>query len=158
MNTPLSLVALALCCATTLRAAEPDPAAALAAFRNTLAGQVRTAERAFAATMAARDAAAFAGFVSEEALFLGRNVLRGRAAVVEGWSAFFKEPAAPFSWEPESVEVLDSGTLALSSGPVRNPQGEVVATFNSIWRLEIDGKWRVIFDKGCPACPPSAKP
>lgn len=25
---------------------------------------------------------------------------------------------APFSWEPAQVEVLDSGTLALSSGPV----------------------------------------
>jgi len=25
-------------------------------------------------------------------------------------------------------------------------------TYNSIWRLEPDGKWRIIFDKGCPPC------
>jgi len=47
--------------------------------------------------------------------------------------------------------VLDSGTLALSTGPVKDPKGEIVARFNSIWRLE-SGQWRVIFDKGCPVC------
>jgi hypothetical protein len=44
--------------------------------------------------------------------------------------------------------VLDSGTLALSSGPVRSPDGKVFARFNSIWRLEAPGVWRVVFDKG----------
>jgi ketosteroid isomerase-like protein len=120
--------------------------------REALAGQVREAERAFAATMAARDPAAFATFVADEALFFGQGVLRGKAAVVEGWKAFFDGPTAPFSWEPETVEVLESGTLALSSGPVLNADGKRVGTFNSIWRREPDGKWRVVFDKGCPAC------
>jgi ketosteroid isomerase-like protein len=27
-----------------------------------------------------------------------------------------------------------------------------VGTFNSVWRLEADGKWRIVFDKGCPPC------
>lgn len=61
-------------------------------------------------------------------------MLRGRAAVLEGWKAFFDGPAAPFSWEPDQVEVLDSGQLALSTGPVRNPRGGVTARFNSIWQ------------------------
>ena len=52
--------------------------------------------------------------------------------------------------------LLESGTLALSSGPVRNSAGEHVATFNSIWRLEADGKWRIIFDKGSRHCPEPA--
>jgi len=47
------------------------------------------------------------------------------------------------------TRMLDSGTLALSSGPVKDPQGNVVGIFNSIWRLEADGRWRVVFDKGC---------
>ena len=64
---------------------------------------------------------------------------------------FHDEAEAPFSWEPEVVEVLPSGTLAHSSGPVKDPQGTVVATFNSVWRLEADGRWRVVFDKGCSA-------
>ena len=46
------------------------------------------------------------------------------------------------------VEVLESGNLALSSGPVRNASGEEVGRFNSIWRKEADGTWRVVFDKG----------
>jgi ketosteroid isomerase-like protein len=59
---------------------------------------------------------------------------------------------APFSWEPEHVEVLASGTLALSSGPVFGRDGTRIGTFNSVWRLEADGRWRVVFDKGCPPC------
>lgn len=116
----------------------------------TLAAQVRAREVAFAKTMADRDHGAFATFVSEEALFLGATVLRGREAVAEGWKPFFDSATAPFSWEPERVEVIDSGTLAVSSGPVRNPQGERVGTFNSTWRLEEDGEWRVVLDIGCP--------
>jgi ketosteroid isomerase-like protein len=118
-----------------------------------LAEQVRNAERAFAATMAARDQAAFAQHIAEDAVFFdGEKATRGRAAVVAAWKEFFAGPAAPFSWAPETVEVLDSGTLAHSSGPVFDPQGHRVATFNSIWRLEPDGKWRVVFDKGCSGC------
>ena len=54
------------------------------------------------------------------------------------------------TWRPETVEVLPSGTLALTSGPVFAPDGTLTNTFTSVWRLEPDGKWRVIFDKGCP--------
>jgi len=64
---------------------------------------------------------------------------------------FFAGPDAPFSWRPELVEVLDSGTLALTSGPVRDPTGRRTGTFNSIWRREPNDQWRVVFDKGCPA-------
>jgi ketosteroid isomerase-like protein len=110
-------------------------------------------ERAFARTMASRDFAAFVSFVSAEAVFFsGDKPLRGRQAVADRWKAYFEKPDAPFSWEPESVEVLDSGTLALSSGPVRDPAGKIVGTFTSIWRLEKPGKWRIVFDKGNPVC------
>ncbi|GAB3245682.1 YybH family protein [Chitinimonas naiadis] len=119
----------------------------------TLQAQVMAAERAFAKTMADRNFVAFAGFVSEEAIFFsGPKPLHGRQAVVDGWKRFYDQPKAPFSWEPETVEVLPSGTLALSSGPVRDPAGKRVATFNSIWRLESPGTWRVIFDKGEDVC------
>jgi len=116
-----------------------------------LQAQVRSAERAFAKTMADRDHAAFASFLADEAIFFGGAApLRGKAAVAAGWKPYFEGPQAPFSWDPEVVEVLDSGTLALSSGPVKDPQGQVVGIFNSIWRRETDGRWRVVFDKGCP--------
>jgi ketosteroid isomerase-like protein len=117
-----------------------------------LAQQVRAAEQGFAATMARRDSVAFATFLADEAVFFGPGAIRGKAAVVTAWRGFFEGPDAPFSWEPETVEVLDSGTLAISSGPVRNPQGQRIGTFNSIWRREADGTWRVVFDRGCPPC------
>jgi len=115
--------------------------------------QVREAERAFAKTMAARDYLAFESHIADEAIFFGQQrVLRGKAAVAAGWKPFFEGAKAPFSWEPESVEVLDSGTLAFSTGPVRDPEGREIGTFNSIWRREADGRWMIVFDKGCPPC------
>jgi len=111
--------------------------------------QVADAERAFAKTMADRNFAAFTSFLSEEAIFYaGEKPIRGKQAVAADWKRFYEKPEPPFSWEPESVEVLDSGTLALSSGPVRSPDGKVFARFNSIWRLEAPGVSRVVFDKG----------
>jgi ketosteroid isomerase-like protein len=118
----------------------------------TLAAKVRAREAAFAKTMADRDHAAFATFVSEEALFMGRAVLRGRKAVAEGWKPYFEGAKAPFSWQPDRVEVIESGTLAFSTGPVFDPEGKRTGTFNSTWRLEKDGEWRVVLDSGCPPC------
>lgn len=116
-----------------------------------LAAQVRAAEAAFARTMADRNHADFVAHLSEEAIFFSeRGVLRGKSAVAAAWQPYYEGPQAPFSWQPDSVEVLDSGTLAHSSGPVFAPDGRRVATFNSIWRREADGRWRVIFDKGYP--------
>jgi ketosteroid isomerase-like protein len=127
-------------------------AAAHSETREQLTQQVRDAENAFAATMAARDHKAFATFIAEDAVFFGNDAIRGKAAVVDAWKGFYEKPQAPFSWRSEDVQVLDSGQLAHSSGPVFNPKGERVATFNSIWRRESDGRWKVVFDKGCDAC------
>ena len=135
-----------VCVAATLPHAEVD-----------LEQQVRQAERGFAQTMADRDHKAFRSFLSEEAIFFGpRGAIRGAEAVAKAWKPLYEGPQAPFSWEPEIVEVLDSGTLAHSSGPVKTPDGKVTGSFNSIWRLESDGTWRVVFDKGCSAAPSSS--
>jgi ketosteroid isomerase-like protein len=116
--------------------------------------QVTDTERAFAATMKARDHAAFQKFVSDEAVFFSGNgvTLRGKQAVADAWKSYYDSPQAPFSWEPDEVEVVDSGTLAYSGGPVYDPSGKVVGRFNSIWRLEAPGTWRVVFDRGSPVC------
>ncbi len=115
--------------------------------------QVFATERAFARTMADRDYAAFTSFLSDDAVFFsGPEPRRGKQAVADWWKRFYDKPQAPFSWEPEKVEVLDSGNLALSSGPVRDPDGKLIATFTSIWRLEAPGTWRIVFDKGNEVC------
>ena len=120
----------------------------------TIREQVITVERAFARSMADRSFEDFASFISEEAVFFsGPAPLRGKAQVVAWWARYFDTESPPFSWEPDEVEVLASGTLALSSGPVRDPDGKIFARFTSIWRLEAPGTWRIIFDKGSPAVP-----
>jgi len=121
--------------------------------------QVRQTEIAFAKTMADRDHAAFASFLAEEAVFFGPNdVLRGRQQVAEGWKRFYLGEKAPFAWEPERVEVVDSGTLAMSSGPVFDPSGKRIGTFNSVWRREGNGRWRIVLDNGCPSCDCAPRP
>jgi ketosteroid isomerase-like protein len=128
-----------------------QPVAAQPASEPTLRQQVWAAETAFARAMAERDLQAFARWVADEAVFFdGAQALRGKARVVAGWTRFFEGRLAPFSWAPDLVEVLDSGTLALSSGLVRDAEGKVIARFNSIWRQESPGQWRVVFDKGSP--------
>jgi ketosteroid isomerase-like protein len=118
-----------------------------------LARQVRDSENAFAATMAKRDLKAFGTFVAEDAVFFGgKGALRGRSAVVAAWKGLYEGAKPPFSWHSETVEVLATGQLAHSSGPVLDPEGHRVGTFNSIWRRGADGKWLVVFDKGCDAC------
>lgn len=113
--------------------------------------QVFAAESSFAASMAQRDLEAFASHVSSEAIFFSDTVvMRGKRAVIEGWRRYFEKPAAPFSWKPDVIEVLPSGHLAISNGPVFDPAGKKIGNFSSIWRREPDGSWQIIFDKGCP--------
>ena len=139
----LGLASLLLAALTACSTPPPaDPAA--------LERQVADIERAFAKTMADRDLAAFTRFLSDETVFFsGPAPLRGKAAVTTFWKRFYDKPAAPFSWQPERVQVLDSGTLALSTGPVFDAAGKQVASFTSVWRLEAPGVWRIVFDKGC---------
>jgi len=112
--------------------------------------QVFAAESSFAASMAERNLAAFASHVSPEAIFFGdTTVMRGKEEVLARWRGFFTDANPPFSWKPDVIEVLSSGRLALSSGPVFDPKGKKVGSFNSIWRREQDGRWKIIFDKGC---------
>ena len=137
---------LFLACAAVVAAQTPAPGNA------DLKEQVRQTEMAFAKTMADRDHAAFSTFLAGETVFFGAKVTRGAKAVAEQWKPFYQAPKAPFSWAPDTVEVLDSGTLALSSGPVFDPEGKRIGTFNSVWRLQPGGKWKIVFDKGCPPC------
>jgi ketosteroid isomerase-like protein len=142
MRRSISLAALtAVSLSTPLPCQSPSPS---------LKRQVFIAESSFAASMAKRDLEAFASHVSPEAIFFGdTTVMRGKRAVVEGWRGFFAQPQAPFSWKPDVIEVLPSGNLAISNGPVFDPTGKRVGSFSSIWRREPDGSWQIIFDKGC---------
>jgi ketosteroid isomerase-like protein len=123
--------------------------------------QVRCREVGFSQAAEARDTMAFAAFIDPDARFISNSVARGVDAVVTAWSGFF-DPAGPsIKWRPRFVEVLESGGLALSRGPYRvlitdeqGGQSEHWGTFNSVWRLQSDGSWKVVFDAGSPGVTP----
>ena len=118
--------------------------------------QVIATEQAFAKTMATRDFKTFVTFLAPDAVFFSGSAVRhGSAEVAAQWQPYFDGPNAPFSWAPDHVEVLASGKLALSTGPVYQA-GKIVGRFNSIWRLELDNNWRIVFDKGEAVCSPKS--
>jgi ketosteroid isomerase-like protein len=147
---PVPILASLICAALLSACAAPSPPDTYRAER-----EVADTERAFAKTMADRDFAAFKSFLSDDAIFFsgpGQTALRGKQRVADAWQRFYEKPEAPFSWRPEQVQVLESGELALSTGPVRDPKGKLFATFTSIWRREARGQWRIVFDKGNDIC------
>jgi ketosteroid isomerase-like protein len=116
-----------------------------------LRNQVLATERAFARSMTERDFAAFARHLSEHAVFWsGPAPLQGKAAVMSAWKPFYDAAQAPFSWDPDQVVVLSDGSLAHSTGLVRDATGRLLARFNSVWRQESPGVWRIVFDRGSP--------
>ncbi len=112
--------------------------------------EVRAAECAFAQSMADRDFEAFARHLHEDAMFFAPGLRQGKAAVLDGWKPFFAAKQAPFSWAPDRVEVLRDGSLAYSTGLVRDPQGRATSRFTSVWQQVEPGRWRVIIDNGVP--------
>lgn len=143
----LTLVALASGvvsgCAATAR---PTDRAALLA-------ELRAAELGFARSMAERDFGAFEAHVSQDAVFInGGEPLRGRAEILSAWRRFFDGPAAPFSWQPEIVELAGDHRLGYTEGPVKSPSGAVFARFSSTWQRLDDGRWLIVFDNGTDLC------
>ena len=135
--------------------AAPAPAGASA---GDAAAQVRAAETAFAQAFAARDAKAFASFMTDDVVFLSPPaVMRGPAEVTAGWSKYLESKTAPFGWRPEHVAVNAAGTIGFSTGPVFDPKGNQIAVFTSVWVRQKDGKWKIQFDgPGCAVAPPAS--
>ena len=144
----LSATALALPAMT--RSAQP------AIDLEALQREVWNTEVAFARSMAERDLAAFERHLSPHTVFWSgdNKLLRGKAAVVDAWKRFYEGAQAPFSWQPDEVVVIGDGTLATSTGPVRDPGGKVVSRFRSVWRREPDGRWLIVLDRGEAIAPP----
>ena len=120
-----------------------------------VADEVRCREVGFSRAAEEQDLSAFKSFIDADARFVGSGVLRGVEQIGESWTYFFQEDGPTIKWRPQIVEVLRDGRLALSRGPyrvlTRDQEGKLVeqwGTFNSVWRLNDDGEWRVVFDAG----------
>ena len=131
--------------------------AAQAAAADTM-NEVRCREIGFSRATEIQDMAAFRSFIDADARFVSNSVLRGVDDIAAAWSVFFGADGPLIKWRPQVIEVLEDGRLALSRGPYRvtttDADGDPVeqwGTFNSVWRLNDDGQWRVVFDAGSPA-------
>lgn len=127
------------------------------------ADEVRCREIGFSRAAEARDAERFASFIDADARFVGGTVLHGVTAIVEAWTVFFAVDGPSIKWRPQFVEVLEDGTLALTRGPYRliatdesGKRTESWGTFNSVWRKQEDGSWKVVFDAGSQSAEPPA--
>ena len=116
---------------------------------------VRCQEIAFSQSAERKNVESFRSFIDDDARFVGSTVTSGPDEIVAAWHPFFSDDGPAIKWRPQFVEVLQDGTLALTRGPYRtiakDPEGNRVehwGTFNSIWRKNADGEWRVVFDAG----------
>jgi ketosteroid isomerase-like protein len=128
------------------------------------ADTVRCREIGFSRSAENHDAELFASFIDPDARFVGQTVQRGPAAVAAAWAGFLSAGGPSIKWRPEIIEVLEDGTLALSRGPYRvvttdesGNETELWGTFNSVWRLQPDGQWKVVFDAGNASAKPPAE-
>lgn len=120
-----------------------------------LADEVKCREIGFSQSVEERNIKAFESFIDADARFVGGYVSRGPDQIVAAWSVFFSDEGPRIKWRPQIVEVLDDGKLALSRGPYRmiskdadGNDTESWGTFNSIWRMQADDTWKVVFDAG----------
>ena len=116
---------------------------------------VRCREIGFSKSVEVQDRELFTSFIDPDARFVGSAVSRGREAIADAWAVFFTADSPAIKWRPQIIEVLDAGNLALSRGPYRiidkDDQGETReswGTYNSVWRLNADGDWLIVFDAG----------
>ena len=123
--------------------------------------EVRCQEIAFSQSVEIKDIELFGSFLDSDARFVGSSVLRGPEEITAAWQVFFSDDGPAIKWRPQFVEVLEDGTLVLTRGPYRmnseDPDGNPIerwGTFNSVWRKNADGKWRVVFDAGNIAAAP----
>lgn len=114
-------------------------------------------ELSFADSVRRHDASAFAEHVDPDAVFsvTGKSPLRGRASIGESWAGLVSGKAGRLDWYPDHVVAADSGDIAWSSGPAlftvvdgKGGTTTMLSRFNSVWRKNADGEWRVVFDSG----------
>jgi hypothetical protein len=87
-----------------------------------------------------------------------------RPGAVNGpdWLAVHEQASGRLEWTPTAGAAACDGRLAITTGPwhYSNPEsGDVAAGhYLSIWRRDIDGRWRVVLDHGVDHAPAATPP
>jgi ketosteroid isomerase-like protein len=77
---------------------------------------------------------------------------RGQAAIKASWANLLGLPALSIRWEPQRVQVAESGELGFTSGiymlTYNDANGQLVADrgkYLEVWK-KVDGKWKCVSD------------
>ncbi len=136
------IVGLAIVLASlAVTAPQPSPSASPAE------AAVREADAAWARAVAAKSLDQTVACYDPEAVTAGSAMFpaQGLAAFRTQWQQQFAQPTFALTWTVQRVVVLESGTIAYSSGTWKmgtNLQGPYLA----VWRKQPDGKWKVLVD------------
>ena len=129
-----------------------------------LADEVRCREIGFSKSIENKNIETFKTFLDADARFISDRPRRGIEEIAAGWSVFAAEDGPSIRWRPMYVEVLEDGALALSRGVYEfvaiaedGTETRSYGSFNSTWRLNEDGVWRVVFDAGDPWARPASE-
>jgi uncharacterized protein (TIGR02246 family) len=87
----------------------------------------------------------------------GQPVLNGKQAIRQMVEESFKMPGFRISWQPQSVEVSESGDMAYiienSQVAFNDSTGNIITQNNkavSIWKKQSDGTWKNVVDISTP--------
>jgi len=99
-------------------------------------------------------AEAFLAFADDEAVLLrNNNLIIGKGALEEYYLVQGLDENSSLSWEPEFVEVSESGDLGYTYGyysfsflDSTNNKVTSRGVFHTIWKKQNDGSWKFVWD------------
>jgi ketosteroid isomerase-like protein len=115
---------------------------------------LREADIAWSASAEKKDLEALVGFVTDDTVQLPPNApaAKGKEAVRKEWSNIFALKDSAVKWEPNMVQVADSGELGYTSGTYTlsftDPKAGKVedkGKYLEVWK-KVDGKWTCHLD------------
>ena len=107
----------------------------------------------------ARDIEKTVGYWADNAVVMsaGQPVLSGKQAIRQMVEKSYKMPGFRISWQPQSVEVSESGDMAYLIGNSQisfaDSTGNPITIHNKaveIWRKQRDGSWKNVVDISTP--------
>jgi len=113
----------------------------------------------WAQTVATKDVEKIIDYWADDAFVMqeGHAPLKGKQAIRQMVEESFKIPGFQINWQPQIVEVSDSGDMAYM---IENAQvsftdstGKAITMYNkavSIWRKQPDGSWKNVVDISTP--------
>ncbi len=126
--------------------------------------KVRQLSREWSQAAYAGDIEKTVGYWADNAVVMsaGQPVLNGKQAIRQMVEESYKMPGFRISWQPQSVEVSESGDMAYLIGNSQisfaDSTGNPITIHNKaveIWRKQADGSWKNVVDISTPQSMPS---